>query len=90
MSRISIETSSIIEMISKSPPWQDIYPFLDIDSDNMGMSSNFTCASHDHYTTTKLCSSAITSDSAATSDSSASTGNTTIDSGIDSHDKFPV
>lgn len=82
-SRISIETNIHIDMILKSPvPATDIFSFLDTESDDMDMSSDCTCASHDHYTTTKLHTSATTSDSAPTSDSAATTGSITADSGV--------
>ena len=78
------ETVSETEFIS-----DDIFSFLDSEPDDMDVSSD--CVPHDYYTSNKLRNSATTTDSAATSDSACTTtGSTAIDSGIDSHNKFPV
>ena len=65
----------------------DIFSFIDSEPGDMEMFSG--CTTYDHYTSDKLQNNFSTYDSAATSDSAAMTGSTTIDSGIDSHSKFP-
>lgn len=78
------ETLSETEFIN-----DDIFSFLDSEPGDMDICSD--CVSHDYYASNKLLNSDATADSAATSDSTCTTtGSTAIDSGIDSHDKFPV
>lgn len=78
------ETVSETEFIN-----DDIFSFLDSEPDDMNICSD--CVLHDdYYTSNKLRNSAATTDSAATSNSACTTtGSTAIDSGIDSHNKFP-
>ena len=65
----------------------DIFSFIDSETGDMEMFSG--CTTYDHYTSDKLENNFSTYDSTAASDSAAMTGSTTIDSGIDSHSKFP-
>ena len=84
------DTETVLETVLETEIINDdIFSFLDSEPDDMDICSD--CVSYDHYTSNKLHNSAVTTDSAATSDSACTTtGSTGIDSGIDSHNKFPV